>query len=224
MDPMHAEGTVGATQVLAASAEGVVEEGARRIAEGLLVAFPTDTVYGVGCDLWSPPAIERLYAAKERPWHMPIPVLVASPVDVRQVTAEGTVLPIALMERFWPGALTVVVPCRPDLPAVLTAGQPTVAVRMPDHPLALRLIAAAGGALAVTSANLSGRPSPETAEEVLADLGGRVALLIDGGRAPIGVPSSIVDLSVTPPRLLREGHLRLATLREVLPDLRPVSP
>ncbi len=207
------------TRVVAASVHGVVQEAARRIAAGDLVAFPTDTVYGLGCDLRSPDAIERLYAAKERPRHLAIPVLVASPDEVRQVAADGTVLPAALVARFWPGALTVVVPSRSDLPAALTAGQRTVAVRMPDHALALRLIEAAGGALAVTSANVSGRPSPETAERVLADLDGRIALLIDGGRAAIAMPSSIVDLSVQPPRLLRSGHLPLSTLREVLADL-----
>lgn len=212
------------TRVLRAARADVEEEAARLIAAGELVAFPTDTVYGLGCDLRSPWALERLYAAKRRPRDMAIPVLVASREGARLVAAEGTRLPAALLDRFWPGALTIVVPGRADLPALLTAGRPTVAVRMPDHPLALRLIAAAGGALAVTSANLSGRPSPQTAADVLADLGGRIALLIDGGRAPIGVPSSIVDLSVSPPRLLREGHLPLATLREALPGLELALP
>ena len=209
------------TRVLGADTSGVVEEAARLVAGGGLVAFPTDTVYGVGCDPWSAEAITRLYAAKERPLHMAIPVLLASPEDVALVAAAPDGVPPRLVERFWPGALTVVVLRRPEVPGILTAGGATVAVRMPDHPLALRLIAAAGGALAATSANRSGRPSPETAAEVLADLAGRIALLIDGGRAPLGVPSSIVDLTADPPRLLREGHLSLATLRESLPNLEP---
>ena len=207
------------TRVVGAGAPGVVEEAARLLAGGALVAFPTDTVYGVGCDPWSAEAIARLYAAKERPLHMAIPVLVASPEDVAQVAEAPAGEADRLLRRFWPGALTVVLRRRAGVPDLLTAGGGTVAVRMPDHPLALRLIAAAGGALAVTSANRSGRPSPETAAEVLADLAGRIALLIDGGRAPLGVPSSIVDLTTHPPRLLREGHLSLATLRETLPDL-----
>jgi len=209
------------TRVLTASEQGIPEQVSQCIRAGGLVAFPTDTVYGLGCDLHSPAAIARLYAAKERPQHLAIPVLVATPADVWQVAAPEAALPEELLARFWPGALTLVLPARPDLPAILTAGQDTVAVRMPDHGLALRLIAAVGGAMAVTSANLSGRPSPETADQVLADLDGRIALLIDGGRATIGVPSSIVDLSTAPPRLLREGHWPLGALRQVLPGLQP---
>ena len=215
------EGAPGETRVLAADDAGAVSEAVRLIAAGEVVAFPTDTVYGVGCDPWSEAAIRRLYAAKERPLHMAIPVLVASPDDVAQVAEPPDGRAARLMACFWPGALTVVVRRRSKVPAILSAGGPTVAVRMPDHSLALRLIAAAGGALAATSANRSGRPSPETAEEVLADLEGRIALVIDGGRAPIGVPSSIVDLTSDPPRLLREGHLSLAALREALPTLEP---
>lgn len=208
-----------ATRVLAATDPRAIAEAVRVIAGGGLVAFPTDTVYGVGCDLWSPEAIERLYAAKERPRHLAIPVLVSSPHAVADVAAGTPAGFSELVARFWPGALTIVVRRREGVPDALTAGMPSVAVRMPDHDVALRLIDAAGGALAATSANLSGSPPPETAERVLAGLAGRIDLVVDGGRAPVGVPSSIVDLSGDPPRLLREGALALDVLRGVLPGL-----
>jgi L-threonylcarbamoyladenylate synthase len=206
------------TRVLPASDPAALDEAVALLTAGLVVAFPTDTVYGVGCDLWREDAIERLYRAKGRPSRLAIPVLVAGADIVSRVGhLDG---PAAeLCSRFWPGALTVVVRKRPDVPDLLTSGQPTVAVRMPDHAFALDLIARVGGALATTSANISGRPAPETAEAVLADLQGRIPLLLDGGPAPVGVPSSIVDLASEPPRLLREGALSLEVLREALPAL-----
>jgi len=207
------------TRVIEGTDPTALGEAMRVLRAGGVVAFPTDTVYGVGCDLWSPVAVERLYAAKGRPPGLAIPVLVSSPEHVGLVAQDVPPAYAELVARFWPGALTVVVRRRPEVPVVLTAGKPTVAVRMPAHDLALRLIAAVGGALAVTSANLSGRPPAETAEQVWADLGGRIALVIDGGRAPVGLPSSIVDLTFDPPRLLREGALPFDALREVLPGL-----
>ena len=217
--PTHDE--LSSTRVYPSADERGIEDAVRALRAGHLAAFPTDTVYGVGCDLWQPAAIERIYWAKLRPRRIAIPVLVSSPEGVCRVAG---ILPLAfgaLVGRFWPGALTVVVPRHPSVPEILCAGGLTIAVRMPDHPLALRLIAAMGGALAVTSANLSGRPSPTTAAEVLAELDGRVAVLLDGGVCFGGVASSIVDLTVSPPRLLRRGGLDMAALREMLPDLAP---
>ena len=192
---------------------------------GELVVFPTDTVYGVGCDVWDPRAIERLYWAKWRPKRLPIPVLVSAPEHVYKVVerppATGKARPwfAALAERFWPGQLTVILPRRSYVPDVLCAGGPTIAVRMPDHPLALRLIAEMGGALAATSANRSGGPDPQTAQQAIEDLGGRVAVVLDDGPCPGGVASSIVDLVSDAPVLLREGALDVCTLRRVLPNL-----
>jgi len=187
--------------------------------KGEVVVFPTDTVYGVGCDLWRPEAIERLYWAKLRPKHMAIPVLVSAPEHVAQVASELPAPFKLLVERFWPGALTLIVPRHPKVPEVLCNGGPTIAVRMPDHPVALRLIEGIGGALAATSANLSGQPPATSAVQALAQLAGRVAVILDGGECPGGVPSSIVDLVADPPLLLRQGHLSYETLREVLPGL-----
>ncbi len=207
------------TQVLPADDPRAIAQAVRTLRRGELVVFPTDTVYGVGCDLWSGPALERLYRAKGRPSELAIPVLVSGP---EKVTAVARRLPDAFEElsrRFWPGGLTIVLPRQPNLPERLTSGRNTVAVRLPDHPAAIALIAAAGGALAVTSANVSGRPAPTSAQEALADLAGRVDLVLDGGTCPQGVASSIVDLSVSPPRLLRQGALDVEALREILPDL-----
>ena len=172
-----------------------------------MVAFPTDTVYGLGADPFNEAALWSIYEAKGRPEEKPIALLVSTFEDLRRVTAEVPPLAERLIERFWPGPLTVVVPASPELPKVLLAGRETVGVRMPDHPLALRLLQSFGGPLAVTSANLSGEPDLCTAEAVEAALGGRVPMILDGGRTPGGAPSTVLDLSTTPPRLLREGPI-----------------
>jgi L-threonylcarbamoyladenylate synthase len=207
------------TRVISTIGPEVVEEAVSLLRNGDLVAFPTDTVYGLGCDLWQEEAIARLYKAKERPGNLAIPVLVSAAEQVSQV---GMDLPAAfdrLAERFWPGGLTIIVRRRAHVPLLLCAGGDTVAVRMPDHELVRRLADALGGALAATSANLSGRPAPATAGDVLADLQGRIPLLLDGGRCAGGVASSIIDLVTDPPALLRLGPLSLEELREVVPGL-----
>jgi len=186
---------------------------------GQPLVFPTDTVYGIGCDLWSERAIAGLYAAKRRPASMPIPVLVSDVAQVAQVARE---LPQAfheLVRRHWPGGLTLIVWREAQVPEVLCAGGDTVAVRMPDDRIALALIARMGGALAVTSANLSGQPAPTTAEAARVQLEGRVPLILDGGECPGGQASTIVDLTTHPPRMLRQGGVSLDVLRDVLPDL-----
>ncbi len=212
------------TRVYPATEEEGFAQAVRLLQAGEVIAFPTDTVYGVGCDLWQPEAIQRLFWVKQRPPHLAIPALVSDPEQVSQVADRLPASFRLLAERFWPGGLTIILPRRPQVPDILCAGGPTIAVRMPDHPLALRLIAALGGVLAATSANLSGRPSPSTAAEVLADLQGRIPLILDGGPSPDGVASTIVDLMADPPLLLRQGALTADVLRQVLPSLRePVS-
>ena len=207
------------TRVLAAEDGCALVQAVTTLKGGGLVVFPTDTVYGLGCDLWQPEAVERLYWAKMRPGHLAIPVLVAGADFIPQVAQDLPPVFQAVVDRFWPGALTLIVPSRPAVPEVLRAGQDSVAVRMPAHPLALRLISEVGGAIAATSANLSGGPSPQNAADALHDLAGRVDLVLDGGRCSGGVASSIVDLVSQPPRLLRRGALALSALRKVLPDL-----
>ncbi len=170
---------------------------------GGLVAFPTDTVYGVGALAFDVDAVMSIYAAKGRPAEKAIPVLIADPDDLGKVTPEVPQVAARLASRFWPGPLTLVVSKHMHLPEAVSA-LPTIGVRIPDHPVARALLRAAGP-MAVTSANLSGQASPSTAQAVLAQLGGRIALIIDGGETPGGVPSTVVDCVGDEPRILRQG-------------------
>jgi L-threonylcarbamoyladenylate synthase len=205
------------TQVLSASAEAIAVA-VRVLAEGGLVAFPTDTVYGVGAGALQPDAVERIYTAKIRPRDKAIPVLLARPDDLSLVTDRITEATWLLAERFWPGGLTLVLPKKANVPDVVSAGGFTVAVRVPDHPVAQALIAALGVPLAATSANLSGRPSPVTAREVETELGGRVELILDGGQCPGGVPSTVLDLTMDPPTILRAGAITVEEINAVLAE------
>ncbi|MFQ5856770.1 MAG: L-threonylcarbamoyladenylate synthase [Anaerolineae bacterium] len=186
---------------------------ARILAEGGLVAFPTDTVYGVGAHAFQPEAVERIYVAKIRPRDKAIPILLARADDLALVAEGITETAWLLAETFWPGGLTLVLPKKANVPDVISAGGPTVAVRVPDHPVPLALMAALGAPLAATSANLSGRPSPVTAQEVEAELEGRIELILDGGRCPGGVPSTVLDLTTDPPSVLRAGAIAEEEIR-----------
>jgi L-threonylcarbamoyladenylate synthase len=185
---------------------------------GELVAFPTDTVYGVGAIAWDDEAVGKLYEAKIRPADKPIPVLLSSPAELELVARDLTPSALALAEHFWPGPLTLVVRRSTRLPYSVTAGSDTVAVRVPDHPVALSLIRAAGAPLATTSANLSGQAAGATAAEVAAQLAGRIALILDGGACPGGVPSTIADVTGDEIVILRKGPLDIGRLREVFWD------
>jgi len=185
---------------------------------GGLVAFPTDTVYGVAAVPWDVDAVIRLYEAKQRPLDNPIPLLLSDASQLAQVA----VLPRRsrrqcrkLFARFWPGGLTLVLP-KTEFVSDVISQDPTVAVRVPDLPLARSIIRGAGGVLAVTSANLSGRANPITALEVEEQLGDRIDLILNGGATRGGVPSSILDCTVSPPVLLRHGIVTAAALRAVV--------
>jgi L-threonylcarbamoyladenylate synthase len=207
------------THVMPADDPQTIRRARRMLRSGQVVAFPTDTVYGLGADAFQPEAVAALYAVKNRPTNKPIPILVSQIEDIARV---ARIVPIAaweLVQRFWPGGLTLVLPRAERVPAIVTAGGSNVAIRCPDHPVPLDLINAIGAPLATTSANLSGQASPTNARQVLTQLAGRVPLIIDGDECPEGVPSTILDLSVTPPRLLRVGAIPVADLRDVLPDL-----
>jgi len=200
------------TKVLPAGKEAI-DVAARILAEGGLVAFPTDTVYGVGAHAFQPDAVERIYVAKIRPRDKAIPILLARADDLVLVAERVTETAWLLAERFWPGGLTLVLPKRANVPDVVSASGSTVAVRVPNHPVPLVLIAALGAPLAATSANLSGRPSPVTAQEVEAELGGRIELVLDGGQCPGGVPSTVLDLTADPPAILRAGAIGVEEIR-----------
>jgi len=174
---------------------------------GGVVAFPTDTVYGLGAHSGIATAIEKLFQIKERERIKAIPLLIARTEDLTTVAAQVPEVAWRLAERFWPGPVTLVVPKAATVLDVLTGGAPSVAVRVPAHEVALQLIAALGAPLAATSANLSGRPEAVTAAEVREGLRGRVRLILDGGRCPGGVASTVVDVTVDPPVIGRRGAM-----------------
>lgn len=189
------------------------------IIEGGLVAFPTETVYGLGANALNAEAVERIFKAKERPANDPVIVHIE---DLDQLTLIARDIPdIAydLAETFWAGALTMILKRSQLVPDIVTAGQDTVAVRMPAHPIALALIQIAGVPIAAPSANRFGRPSPTSAVHVMHDLLGRVDVVLDGGNTHIGVESSIIDLTSPVPTMLRPGGISLEELRRHLPSL-----
>lgn len=185
---------------------------------GGLVVVPTDTVYGLAADAFSPRAVSRLLEAKGRGRDMPTPVLVGSRAALSALVVALPAAGEALVDRFWPGALTLVCRHTPHLAWDLGDTQGTVAVRMPDHPLALELLGAAGP-LAVSSANRSGRPAASTVGEAQAMLGESVSVYLDGGAAAGSAASTIVDLTGAAPTVLRVGALSVEQLREVVPEL-----
>lgn len=185
-------------------------EALKVLLNGGLVAFPTDTVYGLGALITLPASIERLFFAKERETSKAIAVLIGTPEQLELVAAQTNEEVRRLARRFWPGALTLVVARHPDLPEILSQ-RSTVGVRMPDHPDALALLSRSGP-LATTSANLSGGANPQNAADVLAQLDGRVELVLDGGPVPGGLPSTVVDCTRDKLVILRQGPITLAQL------------
>lgn len=173
--------------------------------DGAVIAFPTDTVYGVGAHAFLHDAVARLYAVKERPKGAAIPLLLASAQLLPAVCSGIPPEAWQLAERFWPGGLSLVLRRSDSVPDIVTAGGGTVAVRVPDHPIVLEICRRLGAPLAVTSANLHGQPAPLTAGEAESQLGWRVPLILDGGTCPGGVPSTILDLTVRPAVILRTG-------------------
>lgn len=198
------------TQVLPASAPDAIARAVELLQRGGIVAMPTDTVYGIGALLTDAAAIERLYAVKGREHTKSIAVLLAGTEQLPVVAQNASPAALRLAQHFWPGALTLVVPRLPSLPSVISQTD-TVGVRVPNHPLALQLLTASGP-LAVTSANRSGQPDALTADDVLAQLDGRIDLLLDGGSTPGAVPSTVVDTIASPPRILRPGPISAADI------------
>lgn len=170
---------------------------------GGLIAFPTDTVYGIGVSAFNEDAIEKIYQVKGRSHQKAIPVLLDSPQSLERVVCQVTANIHKLVNRFWPGPLTLILPIHPELPGNLSSGN-TVGVRVPDHDLVRELLKMTGP-LAATSANVSGKPSALTAEEIQKQLGERIDLILDGGKVPGGMASTVLDCSGAEPRILREG-------------------
>ncbi|HMF11375.1 MAG TPA: L-threonylcarbamoyladenylate synthase [Gemmataceae bacterium] len=186
---------------------GAIVRAAAVLRAGGLVAFPTETVYGLGANALDSAAVRQIFDAKERPANNPLIVHVADLEAVRVVASEWPLVADPLARRFWPGPLTLVLPRAAAVPDEVTAGGPTVAVRWPAHPVAQALIAAAGVPVAAPSANRSSGVSPTRAEHVLRDLDGRIELILDGGATPGGIESTVLDLTTAPPRLLRPGPI-----------------
>lgn len=196
--------------------KAAVEEAGRILRQGGLVAFPTETVYGLGANALDGSAAARIFKAKGRPADNPLIVHVANTEEAGTLAEDINQNARVLMETFWPGPLALILPARAAVPAEVTAGLKTVAIRMPDHPVALALIEAAGVPVAAPSANLSGRPSPTTAQHVLQDLDGRIEAVLDGGPTGVGVESTVLDLTVPVPTVLRPGGITPEDLGEVI--------
>lgn len=195
------------TRILPAT-DAAIAEAAERIRAGELVAFPTETVYGLGADGLNPAAVADIFAAKGRPGDNPL-ILHISALEQIEPLIAGSLSPAAikLASAFWPGPLTMIFPKSGRVPENVSAGLPTVAVRFPVHPDAQRLIAASGTPIAAPSANRSGKPSPTTAAHVFEDMNGRIPLILDGGECAVGVESTIVDMTGSTPHILRPGGI-----------------
>ncbi len=202
-----------------------IERAAALLRAGELVAFPTETVYGLGADALNAAAARSIFAAKERPADNPLIVHVAELAALTRfgITPAETPTLTSLAQSFWPGALTLVVPRGPAVPDVITAGRATVAVRVPDHPVARALLLRADVPIAAPSANRSGRPSPTLAEHVFLDLNGRIPLILDGGPARVGIESTVLDLTASPPLVLRRGGVTIAELTRALGRVRALD-
>lgn len=202
-----------------AEAPNAIEQAAEVLARGGLVALPTDTVYGLAVHAFMPKAIARLYQAKERPEGMPLPLLLADASDMKQVCIEIPALAWQVADRFWPGGLSLILKRAAIVPDEVTSGGPTVAVRVPDDPFVRAVCRFLGAPLASTSANRHGYPAPTTADGAEAELGGRIDLVVDGGPCRQGLASTVLDLSISPPAILRAGPVTREQLATVVVDL-----
>jgi L-threonylcarbamoyladenylate synthase len=205
-----------AAHLVPATSPQALERAVAALLAGQVIAFPTDTVYGVGAHALQPEAVARLYAVKDRPLSLAIPLLLPSPEALELVCDPVPPVAYQLADRFWPGALSLVLPRAGTVPDIVTAGGGTVAVRVPDHDLVRALCRQLAAPLAATSANRHGQPPLITAEQVMAALGNRLPLVLDGGPAQGGTPSTVLDLTVSPAAILRPGPITADDLRPYL--------
>lgn len=196
--------------------DDAVTEAARILDRGGLVAFPTETVYGLGADAFSDSSIRKVFEAKGRPSDNPLIVHISDTELIGTISATFPEIGWTLARTFWPGPLTMVVPKADRISNLVTAGLDSVAVRMPNHPVALSMIRKLGRGIVAPSANISGRPSPTTARHVYDDLNGRIDLILDSGATRIGVESTVLDITVTPPVILRKGGLSKEAIETVI--------
>lgn len=196
-----------------------IAQAAHLLRQGQLVAFPTETVYGLGADALNPEAVQQIFVAKGRPLSDPLIVHIADESMLEHLVTHVPTEAWQLARAFWPGPLTLILSAAPPIPKVVTAGLANVAIRMPRHPVALALIRATGSPIAAPSANRFMHVSPTTAQHVYTDLHGRIPLILDGGPCVVGVESTVLDLCSQPPTILRPGGVSLEALRAILPDV-----
>lgn len=199
--------------------KNLIKAGAKLIQDGKLVAFPTETVYGLGANGLDRQAVESIYKAKGRPSDNPLILHISSIDQIYPLVREVSQLAYEVIEKFWPGPLTLIFEKSHLLPDIITAGLDTVAIRMPNHPIAQELISEAGLPIAAPSANLSGKPSPTNAGHVIEDMMGKIPMIIDGGKTNIGLESTVLDLSGEGPLILRPGAITYEGLKDIIPNL-----
>lgn len=197
----------------------LIREAAMLISQGRLVAFPTETVYGLGANGLDEVAVAKIFKAKGRPQDNPLILHISSIEQVNLLVKEIPDIAYECMKRFWPGPLTLLFKKSDLVPNMITAGLDTVAIRMPDHPIALELIQKADVPIAAPSANLSGKPSPTSANHVFQDLNGKIDMIIDGGSTGVGLESTVLDISEDTPMILRPGGITIEVLRQIIPDI-----
>ncbi|MDL2301600.1 threonylcarbamoyl-AMP synthase [Lachnospiraceae bacterium OttesenSCG-928-D06] len=199
--------------------EQILQEAGEIIKSGGVVAFPTETVYGLGAHALKADSAKKIYAAKDRPSDNPLIIHISQFEDIYSITSNLPEAAVQIAKAFWPGPLTMILPKGKSVPYETTGGLDTVAVRLPEHPIARKLIEHSGGFVAAPSANRSGRPSPTLAQYVIEDMQGRIDMIIDGGEVGIGIESTIIDLTISPPQILRPGAITLQMLRNLLGEV-----
>lgn len=205
--------------ILTPELKSQVEKGISILKQGGVIAYPTDTVYGLGASMNISKAVGRIFNIKGRPTNMGLPLLLAEISQIKDISDEVPEIAWLLAHKFLPGALTLVLHKSDKVPYTVTGGEKTVAIRVPAHPIPVMLIEGTGSPVVGTSANLSGKPNALTADEVCTQIGDRIDYIIDGGKCPGGVESTIVDVTIDPPVVLREGAISIARLRKVTSNI-----
>ncbi len=206
-------------ETLGPAIEKQIKKAISILKRGGLVAYPTDTVYGLGACMTDIHAVERIFQVKGRPKGMALPVLLSDRAQIEEIVAVLPPSARRLIEEFFPGAMTIILPKSDAVPGIITGGGKTVAFRIPNHPVPIALIKGLGKPIVGTSANLSGLESSLTAEEVTKQIGGQIDMVIDGGRCPGGIESTVVDLSGEKPIIRRKGAISIERIKEILPDI-----
>ena len=204
------------TLLLQPESDGAIAQAGALLVSGQVVGIPTETVYGLGANALDGTAVQKIFAAKGRPYDNPLIVHIADLAQIYSLTTEVPEAALRLAEAYWPGPMTIILPKASCIPQEVSAGLDTVGIRLPSHPIARAVIRAAGVPIAAPSANLSGRPSTTTAAHVMEDMNGKIAAVVDGGSCAVGVESTVVSLTGETPRLLRPGGISLEQLEAVL--------